>query len=168
MKYLLKNGRQDLMIFFDYTMLCTNKKMDKKSNLRVTENYRGITFTATTAKVYNDLLLNHIWCEVEKILRKNQNGFWRKWSISWQILTIHRIIKGVHAKYQGSKFVDFSIWFYAQRKDGANISLPKETVSAIMMHYKAIVPSSDDDTDFFDIVTGVLPGGILVSLILSA
>ena len=43
--------------------------------------------------------------------------------------------------------------------------LPKETVIVIMMLYtntKAMVHSPDDDTDFFNIVTGVLQGDILV------
>ena len=43
-------------------------------------------------------------------------------------------------------------------------SLPKETVAAIMMLYrntKVKVCSSDGDTDYFDIVAGVLQGGTL-------
>ena len=43
---------------------------------------------------------------------------------------------------------------------------PKETVEAIMMLYrktKVKVRSSDGDTDYFDIVAGVLQGDILVS-----
>ena len=49
--------------------------MNKKGNLQITKNYRGITLTAIAAKVYNALLLHHIRHEVEKILGKNQNGF---------------------------------------------------------------------------------------------
>ena len=49
----------------------------KKVNLRSAKNYGGITLTA---KNYNTLLLNFIWPEVKKILRKIQNGFWRNWS----------------------------------------------------------------------------------------
>ena len=43
-------------------------------------------------------------------------------------------------------------------------SLPKETVTAIMMLYKNMkmkVCSPDGDTDFLDIVTGVLQGDTL-------
>ena len=43
----------------------------KKGNLGLAKNYRGITLTSIVAKIYNALLRNHI----EKILRKNQNGF---------------------------------------------------------------------------------------------
>ena len=49
-------------------------------------------------KNYNALLLNHIEPEIEKILRKNQNGFQRNQSTTSQILTIHQILEGVHAK----------------------------------------------------------------------
>ena len=45
-------------------------------------------------------------------------------------------------------------------------SLPKETVAAIMILYgnaKVKVGSPDGDTDYFDIVAGVLSGDTLVS-----
>ena len=47
-----------------------------------------------------------------------------------------------------------------------DFSLPKETVAAMMMLYKNTkvkVCSSDGDTDYFDIVAGVLQGETLVS-----
>ena len=47
----------------------------KKSDFGITKNYRDITLTAIAAKIYNALLLNHIWLVMEKILRKNQNSF---------------------------------------------------------------------------------------------
>ena len=56
-----------------------------------------------------------------KILRKNQNGFWRKQSIS-QILTIRR---SSCKKSQGKTIVcGFlqGIWFHTHRKNGANTS----------------------------------------------
>ena len=48
--------------------------------------------------------------EIEKILRKNQNGFWRNRSMTSQIVTIHRNLEGVHAKNLEATiiFVDFS------------------------------------------------------------
>ena len=64
----------------------------------IAKNYRGTTLTSIEAKVYNALLLNHIEPEIEKILRKNQNGFRRKQSALSQILTIRRISEGVRAK----------------------------------------------------------------------
>ena len=47
----------------------------KKGDLGLTTNYRGITLTAHAAKIYNLLLLNRIQPKMEKVLRKNQNGF---------------------------------------------------------------------------------------------
>ena len=76
-----------------------------------------------TAKTYNTLLLNYLKPEIEKILRKNQNGFLRKWSITSQILTIHQIIEGVHAKNLKATllFVNFSKAFDCTHwEDGAN------------------------------------------------
>ena len=55
-----------------------------------------------------------------------------------------------------------SIQFQAQKKNWINdISIPKETVTAIMMLYqntKAKVRSVDGDSDFQDIDAGVLQG----------
>ena len=61
----------------------------RRSDLRIVKNYGGITLTSIAAKAYNALLLNHNKPEIEKIIRKNQNGFLRNWSTSSQILTIH-------------------------------------------------------------------------------
>ena len=47
----------------------------KKGDLSKTSNYRGLTFTSIAAKVYNAPLLNRIKPEIEKILKRNQNGF---------------------------------------------------------------------------------------------
>ena len=46
----------------------------QKGNLGITKDYRSIILTAIAAKVYNAQLLNCIWCEVEKILRKIQDN----------------------------------------------------------------------------------------------
>ena len=56
-----------------------------KGDLRLVKNYQGITLTSIAAKIYNALQHNCIEPKIEKILRKNQNGFQRNQS---QILTI--------------------------------------------------------------------------------
>ena len=66
-------------------------------------------------------------------------------------------------------FVDFSNAFDSIHRGKAKqillaYDLPKETVAAIMMLYKNTkvkVCSPDGDTDYFDIVAGVLQGDIL-------
>ena len=130
------------------------------------KNYRGITLFTIAIKVYDAWLLNHIWPEVEIILRKNQKSFKKLlihnfsnsdfslnhqksiWKTSWGNTLVCRFFQG--------------IWFHTQRKDGANTS---SIWSAQRNCYsyndgyknmKAMVCSSDGCTDFFSIVTGVL------------
>ena len=132
----------------------------KKGDLGKTTNYRGITLTTIASKIYNLLLLNRIRPEVDKILRKNQNGFRQKKSTVGQILTIRRIIEGVKAKNLKAVllFVDFSKAFDSiHRRKLEEIMLaygiPQEIVSAITMLYKnsrSMVRSPDGDTEFFD------------------
>ena len=87
------------------------------------------------------------------------------------MLTICRILEGVQAKNLEATilFVDFTKAFNSFHRGKreqillAN-GLPKETVAAIMMLYrntKVKVLSPDGDTDYFDIVAGVLQGDTL-------
>ena len=138
----------------------------KKGDLRIAKNYWGITLTSIAAKIYNALLLNHIKPEIEKVLRKNQNGFWRNRSMTSQISTLLKYWKVFMQKNLKATllFVNFSKAFdFIHRGKMEQIllayGLPKETVAAIMILYKNTkvkVHSSDRDTDFFDIVAGVL------------
>ena len=52
----------------------------KKGGLGITKNYKEITLTVITAKVYKDLLLSCIQLDIKKILWKNHNGFQRNYS----------------------------------------------------------------------------------------
>ena len=143
----------------------------KKGDLSNTENYRGITLTSIAAKIYNSMLLNRIQPTMEKILRKNQNGFRKGRSATSQILTIRRIIEGVKNKNLTAAllFVDFSKAFDSinrtkMKKILEAYGIPDETVSAIMMLYKntkACVRSPDGDTNIFEIFAGVLQGDTL-------
>ena len=74
----------------------------KKSDLRIAKNYHGITLTSIAAKIYNALLYNCIEPKIEKILRKNQNGFRGNRSMISQILMICQILEGVRAKNLGN------------------------------------------------------------------
>ena len=80
----------------------------KKRDLRIAKNYWSITLTCIAAKIYNALLLNRIESEIDKILRKNQNGFWRNQPTS-HILKICQILgvctKNIEVTFL---FVDFS------------------------------------------------------------
>ena len=71
-----KTGKFD-DILLGYCNAVYKQNTTEKGDLRITKNYRGITLTAISAKIYNVLLLNGIRPEIEKILRKNQNSFRR-------------------------------------------------------------------------------------------
>ena len=143
----------------------------KKGDLGLAKNYRGITLTSIAAKIYNALLRNRIEPKIDNILRKNQNGFRRNRSTTSQILTIRRILEGVRAKNLLATllFVDFTKVFDSIHRGKMELillayGLPKETVAAIMILYKNTkvkVRLPHGDTEYFDIVAGVLQGDTL-------
>ena len=138
----------------------------KRGDLGLAKNYWGITLTSIAAKIYNALLQNLIEPKIDNILRKNQNR-----STNSQILTIRRILEGVRAKNIQATllFVDFTKAFDSIHRGKMEqillaYGLPKETVAAITILYrntKVKVRSPDGDTEYFDIVAGVLQGDTL-------
>ena len=143
----------------------------KKGDLGQTNNYRGITLNSIAAKIYNALLLNRIQREMEKILRRNQNGFRKGHLTVGQILTVRRIIEGVKPTQIPATLlsVDFSKAFDSVHREKMEkillaYGIPKEIVTAIMILYrntKSLVRSPEGDTEFFDILAGVLQGNTL-------
>ena len=150
----------------------------KKDDLGIAKNYWGITLISIAAKIYNALLRNCIVPKIEKILRNNQNGFRKNRSTASQILTIHRILEGVRAKNLEITilFADFSKAFDSIPRGKMEpillaYGLPKGPVAAIMMLYKNTkvkVRFPDGDTDYFDIIAGVLQGDTLAHSCLSS
>ena len=133
--------------------------------LWLAKNYRGIILTSIAAKIYNPLLGNYMEPKIENILRKNQNGFRKNRSTMSRILTVRRILEGVHAKnLETIIFVDFAVAFDSIHRGRMEqmllvYALPKETVAPKLMLYrnmKVKFRSPDGDTDYFDIVAGVL------------
>ena len=139
--------------------------------LEIAKNCRGITLTSIAAKIYNALLCNCIEPKIEKIFRKNQNGFQRNRSTTSQILTIRQIPDGVRAKNLDAtiQFVIFSKAFDSIHRGKIEqillaCDLPKETIAAKMILFKNTkvkIRSLGGDTDYFDIVAGVLQGDTL-------
>ena len=89
-----------------------------------------------------------------------------------EILTIRRILEGVRAKnLETAICVDFAKAFDSIHRGKMEqillaYGLPKETAAAVMMLYrntKAKVCSPDGDTDYFDIIVGVLQEDTLAS-----
>ena len=140
----------------------------KKGDLGDVTNYRGITLTSIAAKIYNQLLLNRIRPQLENVLRRNQNGFRQNRSTVGQILTIRRLIEEIKKNNLKATllFVDFSKAFDSIHRGKMEeipraYGIPNKIVKAIMMLYKntrSLVRSPDGDTDFFEILAGVLQG----------
>ena len=95
----------------------------------------------------------------------------RNRSTTSQILTIRRILEGARIKKLQATllFVDFTKAFYSIHRGKMEqillaYGLPNETIAAIMILYKKTkvkVRSPDGDTEYFDIVAGVLQGNTL-------
>ena len=145
--------------------------LPKKGDLGLAKIYQGITLTFIAAKIYNAQQLNRIEPKIDNILWKNRNGFRRNRFTTSQILTISRILEGVRAKNLQAilLFVDYTKAFDSIHRGKMEQILlaygqPKETVAAITILYrntKVKVRSPDGDTEYFDIVTGVLQGDTL-------
>ena len=143
----------------------------KMCDLGLAKNYRSITLTSIAAKIYNALLRNCIEPNIDNILMKNKNSFRRHRSTTSQILTIHRIHEGVRAKNLQAKllFVFFTKTFDSITEGRWNKSYkhtadPKKTVAAMTIpnrNSKVKVRSPDGDTEYLEIVAGVLQGDTL-------
>ena len=122
-------------------------------------------------KIFKALLRNHIEPKIDNILKKKQNGFQRNRSTASQILIIRRILEGLRAKNLRATIllVDFTKAFDSVHRGKMDqilhvYGLPEETVAPITMLYrntKVKVRSPEGDTDYIDIVAGVLQGDTL-------
>ena len=143
----------------------------KSGDLGDTTNYRGIGLSAVVAKVVNKMLLNRIQPKLDPHLRHNQNGFRPGRSTTAHILALRRIIEGIKRKDLKAAivFVDFSKAFDSvHRGKMLNIlkayGIPEQLVKAISKLYdgtRAKVLSPDGETEYFNILAGVLQGDTL-------
>ena len=143
----------------------------KSGDLSNTGNYRGISLTSVVAKMVNKMILNRIQPRIDPLLRKNQNGFRPGRSTIAHILAIRRLIEGDQRNNRTAviTFVDFKKAFDSvNRGKMMNIleayGVPPNLLKAIKVMYegtKAKVITSDGETDYFNISTGVLQGDTL-------
>ena len=145
--------------------------LPKKGNLSLFKNYRGISLTAIAAKIYNKLILNRLFPALNPILRRNQNGFRKDRSTPSQILSLRRIVEEMLNANKDFTivFVDFMKAFDSINREVlfeilALYGIPERIIKAIKALYtntksRGITP--DGETDFFDIVAGVLQGDTL-------
>ena len=117
------------------------------------------------------MLLNRLKPHLEKIFRKNQNGFREGRSTIGQVLTLKRIIEEVQNNNITTvlDFINFRKAFDSISRDKlfqilAAYGIPEIIVKAIKAAYTnttAQVVTSDGNTDFFSIKAGVLQGDTL-------
>ena len=117
------------------------------------------------------MILNRIRPHLDPLLRTNQNGFRQNRSTVSQILTLRRLIEGIKSKNLPAilTFVDFKKAFDSIHRGKlmeilTAYGIPAKIVSAINVLYtntESQVLSPDGDTDFFEILAGVLQGDTL-------
>ena len=148
--------------FFDYAPQSINKTLEKwmkgsilpfpkKGDLGITKNYRVIYLKTRAAKVHYVVLVNHIQPEIEKILRKNQNGFRRNFTDS-DYQSNHQRNTGKESRSNITIRRFDSIHIVKMEQKLLAYGLPKETATDIMILYKktkARLRFSDGDTNFF-------------------
>ena len=127
------------------------------------KNFKGIRLTAKTGKVYDNLLLKSS-LQIEKIVRKNQIGFWKDCYTTSLTLTIQTVIEGVWVNNLEIilLFVDFFKAFHSRNKENIveillEYGLPIKQLT-FCKNTKAMVKSLDGDYNFFDIISGVFQG----------
>ena len=147
------------------------KPLPKSGNLCLTDNYRGIALSSIAAKMANRLILNRIRPKIDPLLRPNQNGFRPGRSTTSHILALRRIIEGVKEFNLQAVliFVDFKKAFDSIHRTRMfeilkAYDIPERLIKAIGLMYadtRAKVITPDGETQFFDIVAGVLQGDTL-------
>ena len=151
--------------------------MPKKGDLCLPNNHRGISLLSIVTKVIKQMILNRIQPKVDPYLRPNKNRFRLGRSTTANILALSRLIEGVKERNLKVTLViiDFKKAFDSIHRGHLlkilrAYRIPKIIVSGIGLLYtgtKAKVLSPNGETEFFEILVGVLQGDTLAPYIFS-
>ena len=150
----------------------------KSGDLSKTDNYRGICLSSVVAKTYNIMTLNRIRPFLDPLLRDSQNGFRPERSTIGQILALRRLLEGVRDRSLSAMitFIDFKKAFDSTHRGKLldilrAYGIPEKLVQAISATYsktRAKVCSPDGETEYFEILAGVLQGDTLAPFLFIA
>lgn len=143
----------------------------KKGDRRVCSNYRGISLIDVASKIFSVVLLRRFQSIRDQRTRPNQAGFRRGRGCVDQIFSLRRILEQRWCYQQSSVvcFIDFSAAFDSidreslwgiMRRDG----FPEKLLNLIKAYYaqtRSKVRCYGEESDFFDICTGVRQGCVL-------
>lgn len=153
--------------------MITNKiiPIHKKGDLTDPKNYRGISLISTITKIYNKMLLNRIYEEVNKKLRPNQRGFRRNSSTTQAIHILRRILEGHYKKQLPIiiTFIDFAKAFDSINREAMWLILklygiPDQIIEAIKVIYTnstGTVTFNNKLSKPFKLNSGILQGDAL-------
>ena len=140
--------------------------VSKSGHPTVTDNYRGISLTCIVAKMFNRMMLNRLRPAIDPLLRNNQDGFREGRSTTSQILVLRRVIEEVKLNNLSAviTFIDFKKAFDSIRRGKMiwileTFGVPPLLLRAINSMYsktRAKVITTNGETDWFDIIAGVL------------
>ena len=143
----------------------------KGSNTNTTSDFRGISLMSILVKIYNRLILNRIYKEINSKLRINQAGFRRNMNTVQQINTVRRILEGFNEKQLPliCTFVDFSKAFDSINREVMwcilrHYGIPSQIVDAIKCIYKdskSVITIGKNFSDEIKTTSGVLQGDTL-------
>lgn len=152
-------------------------KIPKKGDLKLCNNWRGITLLSTVNKLFSKIILNRIVNTIDDGLRKEQNGFRRGRSCIDLINTL-RIITEQATEQQSLLYlvyIDFEKAFDSISRENIWISLknrglPIKLINLIKEgynNYKSVVQHQGKLSRKFETETGVKQGCILSPLLFS-
>ena len=167
----------NIILKFANNFLTNNKKtqqwseldivtIPKKGDLSFSANYRGISLSSIVAKTINRMISNRIQPALDDKLRPNQNGSRPGRSTAAQVLALRRIIESVtsHNLKATLLLIDFKKAFDSVHrcimiKILEAYGIPEKLIIAVRTLHKntrARVLTPDGQTDYFDILAGVL------------